>query len=588
MSEPGPAVETEGRTGPMALTGLLLAYLAVAAVMTWPLIASTDRYVVSEHMDSVTAFYNLWWFEKSICDLKSSPWTSPLIDYPHDYSMVMYPIWVPYDALALPVVHAMGLDGLPVAFNLIYVLSFAACGLAAFVMVRYLTRDPSAAFVAGLILAFLPYRFWNVTRWHVTCLELVAPCIYFFIRMVRGDSRLAAPGFAISATLLAYMSPSYAADVTLALAIVLAWMAIAEREHLLARATWIRLVGASAAVLVLCSPLAVRIGMDVAGKGETLSAGETIRVPYSANLMGYAAPGYTQRAYSRLMEGREIADTGLAREHGIVGYEMFAGYVALLLAAVGACALRRRAAPLTALAFVFVILSLGPRLHVGQWTSGFSAPYAWLEPLLPWLRVERAPARHAGVAYVALAALAGLGLAHLRSKLGSGKRTALVVLAGLAVLLESFQAPLPVDRIPIPDFVREIKADPVPGSVLDLPHLPLVKRFAGIHQMNHERPLAIQLTRRVEDPDYHASPLHKYLDRPRDWLEFDDAERARALDETRAEFALREIRYVVAYTSPKFMEAEDLAGLRMAMAALGAEEKFIDGNYVVYRMTDSR
>jgi len=150
-------------------------------------------------------------------------------------------------------------------------------------------------------------------------------------------------------------------------------------------------------------------------------------------------------------------------------------------------------------------------------------------------------------------------------------------------MLEFWQAPLPLTTIPIPPFVQQIKADPVPGSVLDLPYLPLIMRFAGIHQIYHQRPLAIQLTRRVDDPRYQASALFRWLDRPRVWLELEGEQRTEALAELDSEFINRRIGYVIVYK--KFLEPEDLAGIKSMMKDFRGNRVLIeDDTYLVYNL----
>ena len=242
---------------------------------------------------------------------------------------------------------------------------------------------------------------------------------------------------------------------------------------------------------------------------------------------------------------------------------------------------KREAAPFVALAAVFLILSLGPRLHVGAHTFGFSAPYEWASAVLPWLKIDRTPARHAVVALVCMVALAGYGFAELRRRLPDRART-LAALASVLVVLEFNQAPLPLNQYPIPEFVETVRTDPVFGSVLDLPYLPDLKRFAGIYQVHHGKPLAFQLTSRIDDPGYQAGALFRWLDQPAIWTVLDGPERDSALAELRAEMARRKLRYIVAY--PKFIEPGNLAGLEIVLDAIGPHEVLRkDTVYWVYR-----
>ena len=54
----------------------------------------SSRVPRSSPMDAASAFYNIWWFHKAICELHTSPWTNPLLDYPYGYSMIFFPVWM--------------------------------------------------------------------------------------------------------------------------------------------------------------------------------------------------------------------------------------------------------------------------------------------------------------------------------------------------------------------------------------------------------------------------------------------------------------------------------------------------------------
>jgi hypothetical protein len=550
--------------------------------MTWPLVFRLRDYVVSEYLDVTTAFYNLWWFHQALCELHTSFWTSPVIDYPYGYSMVLFPMWVPYDALALPILEAMGADGLPVAFNLIFLLQTTLCGYAMFLLVRHLTRDTGAGFAAGIVLAFAPFRIWNITRWHVTCLELVVLCAYFFMRLVREESKAPLIGFVASASLLAYTSPNYTADMVMALPIMLGVIVLTERSEIKSRRLMIRLLKAGALLALVCSPLIARLILEAVRQPVPLAQPEAMRISYSANLLGFFIPGWNLPSYSWLAPLLPYQDTGLERGHGIMGYEIFMGWSVVALAVAGAVKRRREAPAFVALAGVFIVLSLGPRLHAGEHTFSWDAPYNWLATVFPWLELNRTPVRHSAVVLVCVAALYGMGLSAICGLFEGWRRRLLMFAAAAAVLLEFNQAPLALDRLPVPGYVFEIKEDPVHGSVLDLPFLPDMQRFGGFYQMYHEKPLAIQLTQRINDPNYQRSALFRYLDRPRAWLGLSDMERLEGLAELRSEFAARKIRYVVAY--PRFMEEEDLAGLLGIMKELGPQATLLENDlYVVYR-----
>ncbi|HUT53858.1 MAG TPA: glycosyltransferase family 39 protein [bacterium] len=582
MTGPAPSATTEKTKRPGGDALAIAGYVLLALAATWPMIADLHQYVISEYMDVINSFGNMWWFHEAVCVLHTSPWHNPEIDYPYGYSMVLLPVWIPYDALSLPIIAAYGADGLPVAFNLISILSLALTGYAMFVLARYLTRDPGASFVAGIALALTPYRYWNLTRWHVTCLELVVFTMYFFLRAVREEKRAAWVGLAVFSALLFYTSPNYTADLALALPVMLVFLAATERDTLKLDAALLRLAKAGALAGAVCAPLIVRIILEIAHGPVPLLQPDSLRIPYSANLLGFFTPGSTLRAYSWLTPHLPYSDPGLKREFGIASYEIFMGWFTLMLAVVGVLARRRESRLLLVLAALFLVLSLGPRVQVGQHALTFSAPYAWLEHVLPWLKVDRTPVRHSAIALICVAALAAMGLAAFKDLAAPRRRAMIQAAAAVAVVLEFNQAPLKLDSIPVPAYVYEIKNDPVYGSVLDLPFLPDTKRLGGYYMMHHYKPLAIQLTSRIGDPKYESSALFKYLNHPRVWLSLSGGPRAAALDALRRELSERKVRYIAAY--PRFMEPDDLKGLLQVMTELGPDAVLVENDlHVVYR-----
>lgn len=574
--------DNQGHRATPRIAAAALFYLALAVATTWPVIAGLDRYVISEHLDVSTAFYNLWWFHQAACVLHTTPWTNPLMDYPHGFSMALFPVWIPYDTLALPVIVKMGADGLPVAFNLITILSFTLCGLAGYVLARYLTRQPGAALVAGAALAFFPYRFWNMTRVHAACIEFSVFAVYFFLRMVREKRRGPMIGFVISVCLLMYTSPPLTADTALALALILIFMSLSESEKVFRAATLKRLFMSAAIIAIICAPYLIRVGTEMIDQPVPIAQPGGLRVKYSANLAGFVLPGWNLTSYSRLAPHLTDRATDLARPHGTMGFEVFLGYMVLLLAAIGIGTQSRKAAMFSMIALAFVALSMGPAVHAGPNTFATTSPYQWVEPLLPWLKFERAPVRHLAVALIGVSMLAALGLAAIGRRLTPGKRKAAYLIAGACVLLEFNQAPLELDRFPLPAFVAEIKADPVMGSVLDLPQLPDIKRISGFYHMHHGRPVVFQLASRGDDPGFKKTALARFLDRPAAWDRMSRPERERALKELKAEFSRRKIRYVIAY--PKFMTADDAAAIRKIMTAIGPDKVLVeDPVHMVYR-----
>ena len=131
-----------------------LAYTAITIVMGRQVLASVGSSIASDQGDPLLTAAILTWNATHV------PWSHAWYQFP-----IFYPT---ADSLALSE-HLLGvsliaapiqwLAGSPLfAYNVTLLLLYPLCGLAMFALVRRLTTNPSAAFLAGLAYAFAPYR----------------------------------------------------------------------------------------------------------------------------------------------------------------------------------------------------------------------------------------------------------------------------------------------------------------------------------------------------------------------------------------------------------------------------------------------
>ena len=142
---------TNGRN-PLLVSAL--AYTAITIVMGRQVLASVASSIASDPGDPLLTAAILTWNATHL------PWS---------HAWYQFPIFSPTsDALALSE-HLLGVSliaapiewltgSLLVSYNLTVLLSYPLCGLAMFTLVRRLTNNTAAAFLAGLAYAFAPYR----------------------------------------------------------------------------------------------------------------------------------------------------------------------------------------------------------------------------------------------------------------------------------------------------------------------------------------------------------------------------------------------------------------------------------------------
>ncbi|HYO64129.1 MAG TPA: hypothetical protein VER08_10905, partial [Pyrinomonadaceae bacterium] len=141
---------------------ILLAFLCVTALMTWPWAANL-RDAAADPGDPYMIAWTLWW------DYHQT-FSNPLnlfhanIFYPHRYTLAFSEHDYGIALLFFPL-FALGLRPLTV-HSFATFCGFAFCGYAAFRLTRTLTNSSGAGLVAGLFFAFVPYRFSLLAHLH--------------------------------------------------------------------------------------------------------------------------------------------------------------------------------------------------------------------------------------------------------------------------------------------------------------------------------------------------------------------------------------------------------------------------------------
>lgn len=369
-----------------------------------------------------------------------------------------------------PIYLATGNPILAHQLTLLATFALAAACMAAYV--RFWTRDDTAAVVAGLVYAIAPTRLWQLGSLHVVSIHLL-PAVLLGIDLVLDRRRGAGPlallvGALVGSSLCSYYV-GYQAFVMAGLYGVVG--VIARRGP--SRAAVLRLAGAGAAAALLVA---------------------LVTLPYLVLQRSGTLPNYEGRDYNSLAF-YAIFKFGVAGmleyfvrplQHGI---PQFLTWTALTLALAGTAA--GRGTPrgrLVVIAIAGAVLSLGPLYGRPETGDLVSLPYDWLARAIPGFSAMRAPQRFGSLATVGVVALAGIGLAALRSALLARhwRRTALVaaVVAGLTACLEVHPGRLSARRMPygpsLPRALTWLRSHGEGGAVL---HLPLVRNNHNLESL---------------------------------------------------------------------------------------------------------
>ncbi len=445
-------------------------FLLLSLAMTWPLVAILGRGVLGPPGDNLEYCYKLSWFWEAIFQRGVSPFFNPDVFHPVGYPLALHEMSLANVCLGVP---ALLMFGPTTTYNLLVLLSFVLSGFGTYLLLWHMTRRRVAALLAGVIYAFCTYRMGHLGAGHLNLLgtQWFPLFLLSLEQILRGKPRcwavLAGVFFALSALSSWYYAPMIAVSAGLyLLARARPW-----KRRLLDRRVVTMLGLAAVTAGVLMAPSAA-VTAQQWSKGEMqFSLPEADR--YSASLDDWLVPNPMHPWWGR------GAAAGFAAREDVPEFLIGLSWVGLLVASLALRKGRPRIArTYWVLLIASLVLGLGTTLHVGGQRVYLGVP-DWLEtaftalmgvlanrlafnpspsyyelrvpgaiyvPLpslfaylyVPLFSAMRVWARFAMVATLALAVLAGIGLAHLmawvRRTSAVKARVAGVVIVSLAIL----------------------------------------------------------------------------------------------------------------------------------------------------------
>jgi hypothetical protein len=327
-------------------------------------------------------------------------------------------------------------------FNLVLLAGLTLTALSGWWVAWKWTGSNGAALLAGALLAFNEHLLTRLPHTAASHLWGLPLALYFADRLVERPNRRDGVLLALVVAAVAATSVYTLAFAGLIVAVVLASGFVAGRWRGPA-ALAVSAIGG----LALAAPVLVPYVRFAA-------AGATRPIELVAQFA--AAPSAYVTSMSRLHAGWSAP---FFRDEVNV---FFAGFVALVLAAIGLGAAvrdparRRRALVLASIAAVGVALSFGPNTPF----------YAWLYDHVPPLRGIRAPARFGYLYLMAVALLAGFGMAWLLARMRTSRWVPVAAAATLAlVTAETVRAPIRTEPFAGVPPIYSLLAD-VDGPVL--------------------------------------------------------------------------------------------------------------------------
>lgn len=155
--------------------------------MTWPLVAGLTRDVPGDLGDSLLNMWILGWGAEGLPriiagDMTIADFANANIFHPEPLALAFSEHLFGQVLQILPIYHLTG--NLILSYNLLFLSTFALSGLGMYLLVRDLTGDRYAAFVAGVLFAFLPYRAAQIGHLQTLSAHWMPFALYGFRRYV--------------------------------------------------------------------------------------------------------------------------------------------------------------------------------------------------------------------------------------------------------------------------------------------------------------------------------------------------------------------------------------------------------------------
>ncbi|MDA8155398.1 MAG: hypothetical protein M0Z52_02950 [Actinomycetota bacterium] len=461
-------MNTEKPSGWRAALAVFSAYSLLSVAMTWPVVLHFTNYTMGDGMDDQQFLWNYWWVKHAIVDLKTNPFFTDYMFYPHKNGLALHTLLFLNGLFSIPLQYFLTL---PAIYNLFVLLSFALSGLGAFLLARRFVKDWKAAFAAGLIFASYRCVYIRIGWANICSAQWVPFYLLFLLKALDKDSgRLKFSIFAGIFLVFNFFSDYYhflACCIFTLIILVFYWASKALRPAELAK----RFLPVVLVCVPFISPViywALREGAAGQGLGNISwkSTGIAKNVadiagfisPHPANpflgrlslskyftgewnycYLGAAAIVFSVYAFLQHRKSRgKIADGPLRREK-----------LELMLWGISAAA--------------FMILAMGPYPHFFGKQIPVPLPFKLFE-LSGFLSGLRAPDRFSIYAVLAVAMPASIGMQR-----AFAKKKFLFALVIPVILVEYTTAPYPLYNCTIPPVYNTMAADKQAQSILEIP-----------------------------------------------------------------------------------------------------------------------
>jgi hypothetical protein len=469
-------------------------YAFLTIILTYPLILHLGTHIPSYPSDPGVGdtWMNMWAFGLiHRVFMESSHWSlfTDFIFYPNGVDLtlpLLFGVGPPL-IISVPFVHFFGVV---LTYNLFIIGAFILNGYIAFLLVRYLTHDNRAAFISGMIFAFVPYHMVRAIA-HLNILTsgmLIPLYILLFIKALRDGRMLDIFLTSIIFTLVVVSNLYYAFFLGIFSILYVIYYVSYGSKPFFKSVLWKRLLSIGGISCLTFLPIAWVL-LSHSWEDFHVHIPRAISFRFGADLLAFFLPTMFHPLWGSLVKPIYYHHFSSNDSE----QTLYLGYTVIALALVAVVKISYKKTRFWALsALVFFVLALGPSLHIYGTPVGIPLPYGLLL-FLPLVNTLRAASRSGIMVMLALSVLAGYGMKSVLKWREVGSRIGLMILGALMLLIsfEFLTVPFPLADSRVPKVYQKIAATSrAGGTLVDLPLHGLITKYA-YYQTTHGKRLLL-------------------------------------------------------------------------------------------------
>lgn len=461
-------IRSPGLPGAAMLPGLRVRHDTLIAIALYtlltlvyfaPLLGSFGSQIIGPPEDNMGGYWNLWYSNEMVVRGDESLTFTEMLYYPEGTSMYYF-AWSFYN-FAVSIVLWLFMSPAAV-FNIIILHSYPLAGLGAFLLIRKITGNSLVAIVGGFLYAFSPHHFArSLHHGNLNAIQFMPFFVLYFMNSIREGGRLNLALATVFFFLNSMCDWNYM--IIAGYFIFFGYVYLALKRH-----QWILkdyLVKSSIVVgstLLVSSPWLwqmMKLGLsttDVDGGGLNT---------FVIDFIGLFVPGVHHWGG----QGQVIGEINASYTGNAWEAASYLGLAGLVLA-IATFPVTRKIAAKWWLGFVaFVVMALGPQIHVLGKSLPVALPYTVIANI-PFFSNVRATGRFMVVAYLFWGIIVAISLQSLAGRFRTaGKRFAITAVVAALLLADYFSICRDFTRIEMPAAMAVLQAQGREYGLLNLP-----------------------------------------------------------------------------------------------------------------------